>query len=143
MSAKWLVYILLSVIGSGMYSVITRMQQIRFDGAYDNECLAIGLGVSTVVLLAAGIVTDGKYLKEIVKYGIPYAMGAGIVNGLRNMLSLFVCLYLPISLSSAMGSGLKIVISFAVSYFLFKESFLKRQIAGVVVGAAALVLLYI
>lgn len=140
-SFKWLVYILLSVIGGGMYSVITRMQQIRFDEAYNNECLAIGLGLSTVILFVAGLFTDGKYIKEIVKYGVPYAVGAGLINGFRNMLSLIICTYLPISLSSAMGSGIKIVISFIISYFLFKERFLKRQIVGVAVGATALVLL--
>lgn len=140
-SFKWVVFILLSVVGSGMYSVVTRMQQIRFEEAYNNECLAIGLGLSTVILFISGIFTDGKYMKEIIRYGVPYAMGAGVINGFRNMLSLIICTYLPISLSSAMGSGIKIVISFIVSYLLFKEHFLKRQIIGVAVGAAALVLL--
>ena len=70
-------------------------------------------------------------------------MGAGLINGLRNVLSLLICTFLPISVSSATGSGMKIVISFFVSYLLFKETFLKRQIVGVGVGAAALVLLNI
>lgn len=80
-------------------------------------------------------------MKEIVRYGTPYAVGAGVINGFRNILALVICTFLPISISSAMGSGLKIVISFVISYFLFKETFLKRQIVGVAVGAAALVLL--
>ena len=140
-SVKWLVCIAVSVVSSGMYTVVTRMQQIRFEEAYNNECITIALGLSAIILFVFGIFTDGKYMKEIVRYGAPYAMGAGVVNGFRNILSLIICTFLPISISSAMGSGLKIVISFAVSYFLFKETFLKRQIVGVGIGAAALVLL--
>lgn len=143
LSVKWLVCILLSVVGSGMYSVVTRMQQIRFDGAYDNECLAIGLGLSAALLFVFGIFTDGKYMREILRYAVPYAMGAGLINGLRNVISLFVCTMIPISVSSATTSGMKIVVSFFVSYLMFKETFLKRQIAGVAIGAVALVLLNI
>lgn len=142
-SAKWLVYIVISVVGSGMYSVVTRMQQIHFNEVYNNEFLAISFGLSAVILFVFGIFIDGKNMKEIVKYAVPYAMGAGLINGLRNVLSLLICTFLPISVSSATGSGMKIVISFFVSYLLFKETFLKRQIVGVGVGAAALVLLNI
>ena len=140
-SVKWLVYLIVSVVSSGMFSVVTRMQQIRFDSAYNNECITIALGISAVILFVAGAFTDAKHMKEIVKYGVPYAMGAGVVNGFRNILALVICTFLPISVSSAMGSGVKIVISFIVSYVLFKESFLKRQIVGVGIGATALVLL--
>lgn len=140
-SLKWLVFIVVSVVGSGMFSVVTRMQQIRFENAYNNECITIALGLSAAFLLVAGLFTDGKFLKEILRYGMPYAAAAGAVNGLRNILGLVICTFLPVSVSSAMGSGLKIVISFIVSYFLFKETFLKRQIVGVSIGAVALVLL--
>lgn len=143
LSAKWIVCIVLSVVGNGMYGVITRMQQIRFDGVYDNECLAIGLGISAVVLFVSGIFTDGKHMKEILKYAVPYAMGAGLINGFRNVIGLFVCTMIPISVSSATTSGMKIVVSFLVSYLMFKETFLKRQVVGVIIGAAALVLLNI
>ena len=142
-SIKWIVYIVVSVVCSGMYSVITRMQQISFNEAYDNEFLAIGFGLSAVVLFVFGIFTDGKYMKEIMRYAVPYALGAGLINGFRNVLSLVVCTVLPISVSSATTSGMKIVVSFFVSYLMFRETFLKRQIVGVAIGAAALVLLNI
>ena len=36
-SLKWYIYLLLSAISNGFISVVSRMQQIRFDHAYDNE----------------------------------------------------------------------------------------------------------
>ena len=118
-----------------------KLMELLGDNAYNNECVALALGFSAIILFVAGAFTDAKHIKEIVRFGVPYAMGAGVVNGFRNILALVICTFLPIAVSSAMGSGLKIVISFAVSYFLFKETFLKRQILGVGVGAVALVLL--
>lgn len=81
------------------------------------------------------------HVKEIVRYDVPYAMGADLINGFRNMLSVLVYTMLPISISSALTSGIKIVVSFVVSALLFKEHFLKRQVMGVIVGALALVFL--
>ncbi len=140
-SVKWLICILLSFFGSGMFSVVKRMQQIRFKDAYNNEFMIITLGISAFVLLLAGVLIDGKHLKEIVKYGFPYAALAGVSNGASNMLSLVVNMFMPISLSSPLSSGVKIVVSFAISSALFKEKYLPRQIAGVAVGALALVFL--
>lgn len=142
-SVKWLVCILLSFFGSGMFSVVRRMQQLRFEDAYNNEFMIITLGISAFVLLSAGILIDGKHLKEIVRYGFPYAALAGVSNGIANMLSLVVNMFMPISLSSPLSSGVKIVVSFAVSSSVFKEKYLPRQIAGVAVGALALVFLNI
>lgn len=140
-SVKWIIFIVLSTVASGLFSIIIRIQQIRFDSAYDNECMALCLGLSTVFLFAVGVFTEGKHMKEIIKYGVPYAMGAGLINGFRNMLSIVVYTMLPISLSSALTSGIKTVVSFVVSALLFKEHFLKRQVVGVIVGALALVFL--
>jgi len=142
-SVKWIVCILLSFVGSGMFSVVRRMQQLRFDDAYNNEFMIITLGISAFVLLITGIVVDGKYLKEILKYGFPYAAFAGFSNGIANMLSIVVNTFIPISLSSPLSSGVKILISFIVSSVLFKEKYLPRQVAGVAVGALALVFLNI
>lgn len=142
-SVKWIVCILLSFFGSGMFSVVRRMQQIRFEDAYNNEFMIITLGISAFVLLAAGLIVDGKHLKEIARYGVPFAALAGFSNGIANMLSIVVNTFIPISLSSPLSSGVKIVISFIVSRMLFKEKYLPRQIVGVAVGALALVFLNI
>ena len=141
LSLKWIVCIVISTVANGLYGIVIRMQQIRFDNAYDNECMALCLGFSAVILFAIGIFTDGRYIKEIAKTAIPYAFGSGIINGFRNMLSIVVYTLIPFSMSSALTSGMKIVISFLVSFLLFRERFLKRQVVGVIVGAVALVFL--
>jgi multidrug transporter EmrE-like cation transporter len=48
---------------------------------------------------------------------------------------------IPISIAAPTRSGIKIVISFLISLFIFKEKLTKRQVVGVIIGAAALVLL--
>lgn len=142
-SLKWAVCIVVSTVANGFYGITIRMQQIRFDNAFDNECMAICLAFSAVMLFGVGIFTDGKYIKEIAKTAIPYAFGSGIINGFRNMLSIIVYTMIPFSMASAVMSGMKIVISFVVSFLLFKERFLKRQVVGVIIGALALVFLNI
>lgn len=142
-SPKWLISILLSAVGSGMFSVIMRVQQIRFDNSCTNEFMIATLGFSAVVLLLAGIIRDGKNPVYILKNGSLYAIGAGLSNGATNMLSLVVNMLIPISIASPVKTGIKIVLSFILSKLIFKEKFLKRQIVGVILGALALVFLNI
>lgn len=46
---------------------------------------------------------------------------------------------IPISIAAPMRSGAKIIISFLVSVLIFRERFEKRQLAGLILGALALV----
>lgn len=143
MSLKWLVSIIISFFGSGMFGVISRMQQIRFDNSCTNEFMIISLGISFLFLSIAGIVMDRENIKMILKYGSLYACLAGFSNGLTNYTTLIVNELLPISLSAPIRAGVKIVITFLISKLFFQEEFLKRQIWGVALGAFALILLNI
>lgn len=139
----WLLFILISVVCSGMYGVVQRMQQIRFDNAVTREFMVVALGCATVISLAFGLYSDRKDCIKILKQGIPYAGTAGVANGATNMLHMFVYTLMPISIVSPTNAGVKIVISFLLSCFVFKEKFLKRQVLGVVLGGIAVVLLNI
>lgn len=142
-SVKWLVCILLSVFGSGMFGVIQRMQQIRFENSCTNEFMIIALGLSAAALLIVGFIKDGKDLKYIVKNGSLYAILAGFSNGATNGLSLIVNTMIAISIASPTRAGVKIILSFIMSKLIFKEDFLKRQIVGILLGAVGLVFLNI
>ena len=126
-----------------MYSVVQRMQQREFNNEVTNEFMIIALGFSALSLFVVGIIKDGKDTRYILKNGAPYSSVAGISNGLTNFLSLAINMLLAISIASPIKSGAKIIFSFAVSKVIFKEKFLKRQVAAVLVGAVALVLLNI
>ena len=142
-SFLWLICVALSVFGSGMFGVLSRMQQIRFNDTLTNEFMTVSLGVSTIFLFVIGIIKDKKDCLYIFKNGSPYAFGAGVANGVKNMLNNVVYMLLPISIFAPTSAGGSIIISFLLSYFVFKEKFLKRQIVGVVLGAIAVVLLNI
>ena len=138
---KWVICIGLSVIGSGMYGVVCRMQQIAFNNSCTNEFMIITLALSTAILTAIGLKKDGKDLGYVLKYGAVWTALAGCSNGINNALSLLLNTMMPISIASPVKAGVKILFSFAISVFLFREKFEKRQIVGVALGTAALVLL--
>lgn len=140
-SLKWIVCVALSVIGSGMFGVMQKLQQVKFEKSCDNEFMIVTLGFSALVLLIAGIIMNGKDLLYILRHGGLYASVAGVSNGATNLLNLVVNAMIPISIAAPTRSGIKIVISFLISLFIFKEKLTKRQVVGVIIGALALVLL--
>lgn len=140
-SLKWVVCVALSVIGSGMFGVMQKLQQVRFEKSCDNEFMIVSLGFSAATLLAVGIIMNGKDLFYILRYGGLYASLAGVSNGATNLLNMAVNAMIPITVAAPTRSGVKIVISFLIARFVFKEKLAKRQIVGVVLGAAALILL--
>ena len=142
-SLKWLICIGLSVFGSGMFSVITRAQQFKFNNSYNNEFMIVALGFSTTMLLVIGLIKDGKHFGYILRYGVPWTLGAGASNGITNILAMFLYTLMPISIASPVQAGVKVIISFAISVILFKERFSILQWIGVALGAVALVLLNI
>ncbi len=140
-SAKWLAAIIIVMLGNGVLAIIQKVQQLKFNNECNNEFMIIGLAVSASVLLAGGIIKDRKQLKEIIRYGIPYAGTAGVANGINNLLTIAVNNLLPLSIVSPVCSGMKIVVSFLSATILFKEKYMKRQIIGVGIGVIALVFL--
>ena len=140
-SVKWLICIVISFVGCGMFSVVSRMQQIALNNACNNEFMIIALGFSALTLLTIGLIKDGKDLFCILRHGSLFALGAGCSNGITNALLMLIYTMVPISIVAPVTSGVKVVISFIISILLFKERFAKRQVVGVALGAVALVLL--
>ncbi len=140
-SMKWLICISLSAIGSGMFGVISRMQQFHFENKCNNEFMVVSLALSVIILFVLGVIKDRKDIKTILKNGSLYAICAGVSNGATNMLSMVINSLIAVSLAAPMSAGVKIILSFLLSKYFFKENFLKRQVIGVGLGAVALVFL--
>lgn len=142
-SVKWIISVVLVTLGNGLLAVIQKIQQLKFNNECNNEFMIVGLAVSVTVLLTGGIIKDRKQLKEIIRYGIPYAGTAGVANGVNNLLTIIVNNLLPLSIVSPVSAGMKIVISFLSATLLFKEQYMKRQVLGVGIGVLALIFLNI
>ena len=136
----WLICIILSFVGSGMYGVVQRIQQKVFSAQYDNEFMVMALGFSAVALIAIGLIKEKNGLKPLYAKGNLYAVGAGIFNGLTNMTSLIINTMFLISRSSVLITGTKLLLVFLISVIFYKEKFTKTQIVGAVMGAAAVIL---
>ncbi len=142
-SFKWFLSVMVTVISNGFISVILRMQQLKFENAYDNEFMIISLGGAFVILFIIGLFTERERFTHIFKHGSLYGAVAGLCNGAANFVNLFILNYIPISIATPLKTGVGIVASFAISVLLYKEKFTKRQLAGAFTGFAALMLLKI
>lgn len=142
-SFKWVICIGIAAMGSGLFGVVQRMQQLRFDNVCTNEFMVIALSFSGCVLFLIGLKQNHKDLQYVLKNGLLWTAGAGISNGLTNAMVVFLYTLMPISLSSPIRVGVKILLSFVLSLLVFKERFEKRQIVGVLFGTAALIFLNI
>ena len=137
---RWYIYLFLSAVSNGFISIISRMQQIRFDNSCDNEFMIISFAGSALFLFVMGYIKEREKFKKTAKYSLLYGAGAGLLNGAVNLLGLMLYLYLPISVSLPLRQGIGFLLSFLVAKFLYKETFTKREIAALIVGAAAIIL---
>ncbi|MBR2460496.1 MAG: DMT family transporter [Clostridia bacterium] len=138
---KWFVFIMISTVANGLISVVTRMQQLRFNDACSNEFQMLSVGGSFIFLATVGLMHDCKNLGYILKNGTLYGTVAGLLNGAKNLAILFIYQHLPISTVSPLKAGLGIIASFLLSVIAYKEKYSLLQKIGVTVGAVAVVLL--
>lgn len=140
---KWFIFIMISTISNGLISVVTRMQQIKFNDACSNEFQMLSVGGSFIFLAIVGLIHDRKNLGYVLKKGTLYGAVAGILNGAKNFTILFIYQHLPISTVSPLKAGLGMIASFLLSVIAYKEKYSVLQKIGVALGAVAVVLLTI
>lgn len=138
-SVKWLVCLFASVVGSGLFAVVKRVQQIAFDKVCDNEFMIVTLAISAVVLFILGLFTDG--ITSLSPRGVIFAAGAGVANGITNFLGFIINTLVMFSLISPLTNGIKLFLSYLISRFVYKETFLPRQTLGMVLGLLSVILL--
>jgi len=140
-SVKWIIAVIVNLILSPAYGILTRFQQKKFNDTVTNEFIMIAIGLSAIILFVVGFATAKKGSKNIVKTSFPYASTAGVANGLTNILTAALYMLLPISIQAPTTSVMSKVASFFIAYYVFKERFILRQIIGIFVGVFAVVLI--
>ena len=142
-SAKWLICILTSVVANGFIGILTRMQQLKFDNACSNEFQFISIGGSFLLLAVLGLIIDRDKLGSVLRRGTLYGLVAGLFNGAKNLVTLAIYLYIPISVAGPINTGLGMISAYLLAVLLYKEKYTALQKLGVLAGAVAVVLLAI
>lgn len=142
-SLKWLVCILLSTVSNGFISIMTKMQQVKFNDVCSEEFQIISIGGSFIFLAIIGLISDRKNLTYVLKNGTLYGALSGVFNGAKNFIILFIYELLPISIVSPLKAGLAILASYLLSVIAYKEKYSVMQKIGVACGGAAVVILTI
>jgi multidrug transporter EmrE-like cation transporter len=109
--------------------------------ACDNEYLTVSYVGATLFLVILGVIFDRKNFGTTFKYGLLYGGGAGVFNGINNLLIMLTYSYLPISIISPVKSGLGMVLSFFISVLFYKEKFTIQQYISIGLGVVAVVLM--
>lgn len=140
-SVKWIIYIILTVLSNAFIAIIGRMQYGVYGDTYKNEFLIISLAGGAISLFILGMIFERDSFKYTVKHGFLYGAGAGVCNGINNLLLLVTYNYLPISFISPVRTGIGIIMGFLISILLYKEKFTRRQLISAGIGLAAVVLM--
>lgn len=133
LNARWVLYILISFVGNGMASVIQKMQQLRFDGAYKNEFMMAALVVAFLILTLIALAQKKEVIAEI-KGCWNYAALAGVANGIANLSTMILGAVIPSAILFPTFSAGSMTIMLLASLFLYKEKLSKIQIVGYAVG---------
>lgn len=141
LSAKWILCVTISFVGNGMCSVVQKMQQVAFDGAYKNTFMIVALAIVTVIMLLMSVWKDRRGIKQYMQTGWHRGILCGLLNGMVNLFVMILSDRMPVSLMFPLISAGGLVLTYAVSKILYKEVLTKTQFVGFLLGLAAIIFL--
>ncbi len=138
---KWVIFAALTFLMNGICATMQKAHQAAFPGEYQSELMAYGVTIAVVIsIVYVAIVTKCKRPAAL-KPAALLGSANGILNGAYNTCTVFLASRMFASLLYPLLSAGDIVITFLVSFFLFKERYSKMQYIGVVLGVGAIVFL--
>ena len=139
-SVKWLVCAILTAVSNGVLGIVMRSQQIKFNGAYDNEYMILNSVGAAILLAVIGLITERDKIGSIIKKGFFYGAITGGLNGFKNLITFVIYLYIPIAVFTPLRAGLSFVTGFLISVIFYKEKFTKLQLLGILFGVLSVVM---
>ena len=136
---RWVIYNSLSILFGGSFTTVQNVVGKVFV-KNTSGIMATTLLSSAVVFLVISLIFERKAIKDRLKSGIPYMMGAGICNGSSNF---FVMLVIPLMTTALypIMSVSSLVATLLISAFFFKEKLSKKQWIGIAIGVVSALLM--
>lgn len=142
-SLKWFLYAILLFVSNGMCSVVMRMQQRSFGGAYDSSFMILSLIMVVVLLLTSSLIWERKSVLKAFKRGWFLSGLCGVCNGSLNYFSLMCLLVIPGSVFYPLLSAGSLVLTYILSITMFKEKISRNQAVGFALGILSIVFINI
>ena len=127
---------------SASVGIIFKLHQ-RSSAAENINGMMFSAAITSAVILAllSALTAKGKKLpKPMPGSVLPYLLGCGLVSCLYNRLNIFLAGSLPSVVFYPLFNGSVILLSTLAGVWLFREYLKKAQTAGIIIGAAALML---
>ncbi len=140
-TAKWLLFVLITFAGNGMCSVVQKMQQSAFSGSFKNEFMILSMSMVSVIMLSALLLKERREAAAFARSGLFLGISCGLLNGTVNLFVMILSGLMSVSLMFPLVSVGGIVVSFLVSILFYKEKLTKAQYIGFLLGIAAIVFL--
>lgn len=141
---KWIVFITLAFVGNAGVSIVSRTQQMVYNGQHGNMLMFYGTMIAVAVSVVDYIREDKSEIALIDKKQCAYPVLAGVANFIVNLCGLYF-VSTPLSTNviyPVFGVGCLMLVTIA-SKFMFKEQMTKMQWLGIIIGAGAIALLSI
>lgn len=141
-SLKWLLNVMMAFLGNGVCSIMQNMQKRTLGDGYTHEFMIIALSASFVLLLLASCLTSKNAMADL-KNCLPYTAANGFANGAVNFLTLMLIGNIPNTVLYPSVSALNMLMTFLLSFIVYKERFTKPQYIGYALGMISIILLNI
>lgn len=138
-NTKWVIYNSLSIIFGGSFTTVQNVVG-RVFVKNTSGIMATTLLSSAVVFFIISLTFERRVIKDRLKAGIPYMMGAGICNGSSNF---FVMLAIPLMTTALypIMSVSSLVATLLISALFFKEKLSRKQWIGISIGVVSALLM--
>lgn len=142
-SLKWLIFVSISFVGNGMCSVVQKIEQSTFDGAYKSEFMILALLIVCVSMFTVGMLGKCKDRWGAVCDALKYAPAKGLANGGVNFLVMVLTATIPNSILFPSISSFGIIFTYLLSKAVYKEEYSNKQKLGFVLGVISAIVLNI
>lgn len=138
---RWGIAVSLAFFGNGICSAVQNAQQRNFAGEYKNELMIVALCTVALVLFVSAAFAERAEIVPCLKHGGYLMVLCGLANGAVNLFVMLLATRMNASLMFPIISGGGIVLTWAVSRFIYKEKLSVPQNLALVFGILAVVLM--
>ena len=136
---RWVIAVALAFLSNGICSVVQNAQQRSFSGEYKSELMIMALAAVGILLLAAAFFAERGEVCTCFKKGGYLMSACGFANGAANLFVMLLATRMNASLMFPIICAGGIILTWALSRFLYKEKLSMSQNVALVLGILAVV----